>query len=53
VDFDNLAKQACGKTFEEAKSSYPRLSEERVSFVCMDLVYQYALLVDGFGRFAL
>jgi len=53
MDLENLAKQACGKTFEEAKSSYPRLSEERVPFVCMDVAYQYALLVDGFGRFAL
>jgi len=53
VDLENLAKRACGKTFEEAKSSYPHLSKERVPFVCMDIAYQYTLLVDGFGRFAL
>ncbi|KAL9277801.1 hypothetical protein ACSQ67_024965 [Phaseolus vulgaris] len=49
VDLENLAKQACGKTYEDAKSSYPRVAEERVPFICMDLTYQYALLVDGFG----
>ena len=53
MDLENLAKQACGKTYEDAKSSYPRVAEERVPFICMDLTYQYALLVDGFGRFAL
>ncbi|XP_047172097.1 nucleoside-triphosphatase-like [Vigna umbellata] len=49
VDLENLVKGACGKTFEDAKSSYPLLSEERVPFVCIDITYMYALLVDGFG----
>ncbi|KOM38510.1 hypothetical protein LR48_Vigan03g189200 [Vigna angularis] len=49
VDLENLVKGACGKTFEDAKSSYPLLSEERVPFVCMDITYMYALLIDGLG----
>lgn len=53
MDLENLVKKACGKTFEDAISSYPLLSKERVTFVCMDITYQYALLVDGFGRFPL
>lgn len=49
VDFETVGKRACGLTFEEAKSAYPGLTEERIPYVCMDNVYQYALLVDGFG----
>ncbi|XP_027349653.1 nucleoside-triphosphatase-like [Abrus precatorius] len=49
VDLENGAKKACALTFEEAKSTYPLLAEGRLPYVCMDLTYQYALLVDGFG----
>ncbi|XP_017405963.1 nucleoside-triphosphatase-like [Vigna angularis] len=44
VDLENLVKGACGKTFEDAKSSYTLLSEERVPFVCMDITYMYTVL---------
>ncbi|KAL2320438.1 hypothetical protein Fmac_029407 [Flemingia macrophylla] len=49
VDFEIRAKRSCGLTFEDAKSAYPLLWESRVPYVCMDLSYMYALLVDGFG----
>nr|KYP63745.1 Nucleoside-triphosphatase [Cajanus cajan] len=49
VDFESVAKRACGLTFEDAKSAYPLLAKSRVPYVCMDLSYMYALLVDGFG----
>ncbi|CAJ1793688.1 unnamed protein product [Sphenostylis stenocarpa] len=49
VDFESVAKKSCGLTFEDAKIAYPLLTEERIPWVCMDSVYQYTLLVDGFG----
>ncbi|RHN59595.1 putative hydrolase [Medicago truncatula] len=50
VDFESEAKKACALNFEDAKSSYPFLAKKNIaSYVCMDLIYQYVLLVDGFG----
>ena len=53
VDFKNAAKQACETTFEDAESIYPLRGGGRLPYVCMDLTYQYTLLVEGFGRFAM
>ncbi|KAE9596901.1 putative apyrase [Lupinus albus] len=49
VDFKIAAKQACKIKFEDAKSTYPNLLEKELPYTCMDLIYQYTLLVDGFG----
>ncbi|KAK7396033.1 hypothetical protein VNO78_16729 [Psophocarpus tetragonolobus] len=49
ADFEIAAKRACGLTYEEAKTAYPLVIEERIPYACMDLSYMYALLVDGFG----
>jgi apyrase len=51
VDFEEAAKKACQTELEDAKSSYPRVDDGNLPYICMDLVYQYTLLVDGFGRF--
>lgn len=51
MDFEEAAKQACQTKFKNAKSTYPRVEEGNLPYLCMDLVYQYTLLVDGFGRF--
>nr|ARM20272.1 apyrase 2 [Triadica sebifera] len=48
-DFEEAAKRACETKFENAKSTYPRVDEGNLPFLCMDLVYQYTLLVDGFA----
>ena len=54
VDLTGEAKKACALNFEDAKSTYPFLAKKNIaSFVCMDLIYQYVLLVDGFGKFLL
>ena len=53
MDFKNAAKQACETKFENANSTYPLITEDRLPYVCMDLTYQYMLLVEGFGRFAM
>ncbi|MED6169654.1 Apyrase 2 [Stylosanthes scabra] len=49
VDFEDAAKRACQTTLEEAKSAYQRVEEGNLPYLCMDLAYQYTLLVVGFG----
>ncbi|XP_054795183.1 nucleoside-triphosphatase-like [Prosopis cineraria] len=49
VDFKIAAELACKTTLEEANSFFPLIQENVLQYVCMDLVYQYTLLVDGFG----
>uniref|UniRef100_M4CQG1 ATP-diphosphatase n=1 Tax=Brassica campestris TaxID=3711 RepID=M4CQG1_BRACM len=49
MDFEKAAKKACSMKIEEGKSKFPRVEEDNLPYLCMDLVYQYTLLVDGFG----
>ncbi|OVA12610.1 Nucleoside phosphatase GDA1/CD39 [Macleaya cordata] len=49
VDFEEAAKRACGTNLKDAKTTYPRVEEDNLPYICMDLVYQFTLLVDGFG----
>ncbi|KAH6816045.1 apyrase 2 [Perilla frutescens var. hirtella] len=48
-DFEEAAKQACQTRLEDAKATYPRVQPDNLPFLCMDLVYQVTLLVDGLG----
>ena len=50
ADFEEAAKRACETKLADAKRIYPRVDEANLPFLCMDLVYQYTLLVEGFGR---
>ncbi|RDX67306.1 Apyrase 2, partial [Mucuna pruriens] len=49
VDFEDAAKVACNTELKDLKSVFPRVNDADVPFICLDLVYQYTLLVDGFG----
>ncbi|WCJ43691.1 Ectonucleoside triphosphate diphosphohydrolase 5 [Euphorbia peplus] len=49
ADFEEAAKRACETKLENAQSTYPGVGEKNLPFLCMDLVYQYTLLVDGFA----
>ncbi|XP_028778151.1 apyrase 2 isoform X2 [Neltuma alba] len=49
VSFEEAAKRACETKLEDAKSTYKHVEDGNLPFLCMDLVYQYTLLVDGFG----
>ncbi|XP_052723142.1 apyrase 2 isoform X2 [Vigna angularis] len=49
VDFEAASKQACRTKIEDVKSFYPLVEEGNRPYLCMDLLYQYTLLVDGFG----
>lgn len=48
-NFEEAAKRACKLNMEEAKTTFPHVSDDNLPYLCMDLVYQYTLLVDGFG----
>ncbi|KAK6161601.1 hypothetical protein DH2020_004982 [Rehmannia glutinosa] len=49
ADFEDAAKRACETRLEDARSIYPRVEPDNLPYLCMDLVYQFTLLVDGFG----
>ncbi|KAH0927941.1 hypothetical protein HID58_020197 [Brassica napus] len=49
ADFEKAASQACNMKMGEGKSKFPRVEEDNIPYLCLDLVYQYTLLVDGFG----
>ncbi|VVA26494.1 PREDICTED: apyrase [Prunus dulcis] len=48
-NFEEAAKRACETKLEDAKSAYPDVKQDNLPFLCMDLVYQFTLLVNGFG----
>lgn len=51
VDFEEAAKRACETKLEDAPSTYPRVKDQdNLPYLCMDLVYQFTLLIDGFGK---
>lgn len=50
MDFEDAATRACKMNLKEAKSIYPQVESDDLPFLCMDLVYQFSLLVDGFGK---
>ncbi|CAL9751855.1 unnamed protein product [Musa acuminata subsp. burmannicoides] len=49
AEFKVVAKHACKLNVEKAKATYPRVQDNNLPYLCMDLVYQFTLLVDGFG----
>lgn len=48
-DFEETARRVCKLNLKDAHATYPDVSEENIPYLCIDLVYQYTLLVDGFG----
>ncbi|KAI3823318.1 hypothetical protein L1987_04753 [Smallanthus sonchifolius] len=48
LDFQVAAQRACQTTLQDAKTTYPDVDPADLPYLCMDLVYQYTLLVDGF-----
>ncbi|WVZ56803.1 hypothetical protein U9M48_007283 [Paspalum notatum var. saurae] len=48
-DFEETARRACKLNVKDAQATYPDVKEENIPYLCIDLVYQYTLLVDGFG----
>ncbi|RWW71674.1 hypothetical protein BHE74_00020566 [Ensete ventricosum] len=49
-DFKEAAKHACKVTMNNVETKYPNVRKNDLPYVCMDVVYQYTLLVNGFGK---
>uniref|UniRef100_A0A0D6R4B1 Apyrase n=1 Tax=Araucaria cunninghamii TaxID=56994 RepID=A0A0D6R4B1_ARACU len=49
ADFKKAAKKACRTSYENAGNIFPDVEQSQLPYICMDLIYQYALLVDGFA----
>jgi len=48
-DFEKAAKKACAASYEDAGKIFPSVEKDNLPYLCMDLTYQYTLLVDGFA----
>ncbi|MCO5588028.1 hypothetical protein L7F22_041982 [Adiantum nelumboides] len=48
-DFGRAGKQVCAMSLEDIGKNYPSIKESDRPYFCLDLVYQYTLLVDGFA----
>lgn len=49
VAFAKAAKSICQMSLQEANSTLTKVYQDSIPFICMDLVYEYTLLTDGFG----
>ncbi|KAL3523185.1 hypothetical protein ACH5RR_016019 [Cinchona calisaya] len=49
IDYRDAASVACKTKYEDVKSVFPNIYDEDLPYLCMDLVYEYSLLVDGLG----
>ncbi|XP_060173877.1 apyrase [Lycium barbarum] len=49
IQYLNAAKVACQTKAADVKTVFPNTQDRNIPYLCMDLVYEYTLLVDGFG----
>jgi apyrase len=48
--FRTAARKACRLGVKKVKVVFPKIEDASVPYLCLDLTYQYTLLVDGFGE---
>ncbi|KAL2555159.1 apyrase 2 [Forsythia ovata] len=46
--YKDTAKRACATKVSDVISEFPNVEKDDIPYLCMDLVYIYTLLVDGF-----
>ncbi|KAJ8539742.1 hypothetical protein K7X08_013994 [Anisodus acutangulus] len=49
IQYLNAARVACQTKAEDIKTVFPNTQDRNIPYLCIDLVYEYTLLVDGFG----
>lgn len=49
ADFLRVARRACSTKYQDITSLFPNILSSDIPFVCLDLVFQYTMLVDGLG----
>ncbi|MCD9644570.1 Apyrase [Datura stramonium] len=49
IQYLNAAKVACQTNVADIKTVFPNTQDRDVPYLCIDLIYEYTLLVDGFG----
>nr|GMD63102.1 apyrase-like [Ipomoea batatas] len=49
IAYLKAAKVVCETKFEDIESTFPNAKKENIPYLCIDVVYEYTLLVDGFG----
>ncbi|PHT56218.1 Apyrase [Capsicum baccatum] len=49
IQYYKAAKLACQTKKQNMKLVFPNIGDKDIPFICMDLMYEYTLLVDGFG----
>ena len=49
VDFESFGRKICSLDVGDIGELYPTIDENDRAYLCMDLVYEYGLLVEGFG----
>ncbi|MCD9638851.1 Apyrase [Datura stramonium] len=49
IQYLNAAKVACQTNVADIKTVFPETQDRNVPYLCIDLIYEYTLLVDGFG----
>ena len=49
VDFESFGRKLCSLDVGDIGEHYPTIDENDRAYLCMDLVYEYGLLVEGFG----
>ncbi|PHT33015.1 Apyrase [Capsicum baccatum] len=49
IQYLNAAIVACQTNVADIKTVFPKTQDRNVPYLCVDLIYEFSLLVDGFG----
>eukprot|EP00249_Psilotum_nudum_P006755 c20029_g1_i1 orf=615-2018(-) len=47
-DFETVSRSVCATSYADIGEKYPMVEEDQRGYFCLDLVYEYTLLVEGF-----